>query len=118
MTRLTSNGIHTVKVGNHSHKNMLPKSEVMRRLGYKCNTLKMHLQLRDQQFKTILNRLLYQNLRLTANQKSTIDTHTNKKKQCKYNIKVVIKPQEERRRKEGKNKDQQKTNPKQLIKWQ
>ena len=28
-------------------------------------------------------RLLYQNFRVNANQKSTIDTHTNKKKQSK-----------------------------------
>ena len=31
---------------------MLPKSEIVRRGGYKCGTLGMHLQLRDQQFKT------------------------------------------------------------------
>ena len=36
----------------------------------------MNLQLRDQQLKTISHtyRLLYQNFRMTANQKSTIDT--------------------------------------------
>ena len=49
----------------------------------------MHLQLRDQQLKTIsyTYRLLYQNLRITANQKSTVDTQTNKKNQLKYNTK-------------------------------
>ena len=88
MTRLTSKGIHIVKVVNHPHTNMLPKSEIMRR-EYKCRTLEMHLQLRDQQLKTILYmyRLQYQKFRATSNQKSTIDTHTNKKKQLKYNTK-------------------------------
>ena len=51
------------------------------------------------------------------NQKSTIDTQTNKKNQLKYNTKES--PQttrgENMRRKE---KRATKTNPKQLIKWQ
>uniref|UniRef100_A0A8D2CEM0 L1 transposable element dsRBD-like domain-containing protein n=1 Tax=Sus scrofa TaxID=9823 RepID=A0A8D2CEM0_PIG len=34
MTRLTSKGINIVKVGNHPHINMLPKSEIVRRGGY------------------------------------------------------------------------------------
>ena len=65
-----------------------PKSEIMRRGGYKCGTLEMNLQLREK-LKTIsyTYRLLYQNFRITANQKSTIDTQTNKKNQLKYNIK-------------------------------
>ena len=60
----------------------------MRRGGYKCRTLEMHFQLRDQQLKTIsyTYRLLYQNFRITANQKSTINTPT-KKNQLKYNMK-------------------------------
>jgi len=52
MTRLTSKGMYTVKVGNHPHTNMQPKSEIMRRGGYKCRTLDIHLQLRDQKLKT------------------------------------------------------------------
>ena len=65
----------------------------MRRGGYKCRTLEMHLQLRDQQLKTIsyiyvyIYRLLHQNFRVTANQKSTIDTQKNKKNQITYNTK-------------------------------
>ena len=49
----------------------------------------MNLQLREQQLKTIsyIYRLLYQNFRITANQKPTIDTQTNKKYQLKYNTK-------------------------------
>ena len=82
----------------------------MRRGGYKCRTLDMNLQLREQQLKTIsyTYRLLYQNFRITAKQKSTIETQTNKKNQPKYNTKEVIKPEEERTREEGKKKEQQK----------
>ena len=77
------------------------------------------MQLRAQQLKTIshIYRLLYENFRITANQKSTIDTQTNRKNQLKYNTKIVIKPQDERTREEGKKKEQQKTNPKQLRQW-
>ena len=103
MTRLTSKGI-----GNHPHTNMLPKSEIVRRRGYQCRTLEMHLQLRDQQLKTIsyIYRLLYQNFRATAKQKSIIDTQ--RKINSNTTLKIVIKPQEERTREEGKEKEQQK----------
>ena len=87
----------------------------------------MHLQLRDQQLKTIIHlyiyiyiyihRLLYQNFRVTENQKSTIDTHKNKKKQCKYNTKDSHQTtRDENKRREEKRLT--KTNPKRLIKWQ
>ena len=74
ITRLTSKGIHIVKVGDHPHTNMLPKPEIMRRGGYKCRILEMHLQLREQHLKITLYiyRLLYQNLRGTKSQKSRI----------------------------------------------
>ena len=80
----------------------------------------MHLQLRDQQLKIVLYiyRILYQNFRITAHQKSAIDTHTNKKNQFKYNIKdshQTTRGENKRRREE---KRATKTNPKQLIKWQ
>ena len=52
MTRLTSKGIYTVKIRNHPCTVMPPKSEIMRRGGYKCRTLEMNLQLREQ-LKTI-----------------------------------------------------------------
>ena len=45
---------------------------------------------------------------VTANQKPTIDKHTNKKNQFKYNTKEVTKPQEKRTKEEGKKKEQQK----------
>ena len=80
----------------------------------------MHLQLRNQQLKTIsyIYRLLYQNFRITANQKSTIDTQTNKKNQLKYNTKASHQTTrgEHKRRREGKRAA--KTNPRRLIKCQ
>ena len=81
MTGLTSKAIHIVKVGNHSHTNMLPKPEIMRKGGYKCRILKMHLQLRHQQPKTICVYVLssyIKTLQLIANQESTIDTQIRK----------------------------------------
>ena len=108
MTRLTSKGIYTVKIRNHPCTIMPPKSEIMRRGGYKCRTPEMNLQLREQQLKTIsyTYRLLYQNFRITANQKSTIDTQ--RKINSNTTLKIVIKPQEERTREEGKKKEQHK----------
>ena len=80
----------------------------MRRGGYKCRTLEMNLQLREPQLKTILYtyRLLYQNFRITANQKSTIDAQ--RKINSNTTLKIVIKPEEERTREKGKKKEQQK----------
>ena len=80
----------------------------------------MHLQIRDQQLKTIsyIYRLLYQNFRITENQKSTIDTQTNKKNQLKYNTKdshQTTRGENKRRREE---KRAIKANLNQLIKWQ
>ena len=72
----------------------------------------MNFQLREQQLKTISYIYIYidsyQNFRITANQKSTMDTQTNKKDQLKYNTKDSHQTQEERTREEGKKKEQQK----------
>ena len=89
---------------------MPPKSEIVRKGAYKCRTLEMHLQLRDQQLKTTsyTYRLLHQNFRKTANQKSTVDTQQIRKIKSNTTIKIVIKPQQERTREEGKKKKQQK----------
>ena len=79
----------------------------------------MNLQLREQQLKTIscTYRLLHQNFIITANQKSTIDTQTNKKNQLKQNTKDCHQTTRgENKRREEKRAT--KTNPKQLIKWQ
>ena len=78
------------------------------------------LAIKRSQPKTILYiyRFLYQNFRATANQKSTIDTQTNKKNQLKYNTKdgpQTTRGENKRRREE---KRATKTNPKQLIKRQ
>ena len=91
----------------------------MRRGEYKCRTMKMHLQLRNQQLKTILciYRLLYQNFRITANKKSTIDTQT-KKNQLKYNTKDSHQTRRGENNRRRKEKRATKTNPKQLIQWQ
>ena len=69
----------------------------------------MNLQLRDQ-LKTIsyAYRLLYQNFRVTANQKYTIDTQTNKKNQLKYNIKYSHQTRRGEKREDRKKKEQQK----------
>ena len=69
------------------------------------------LAIREQQLNTIsyTYRLLYQNFRITANQKSRMDTQTNKKKlNSNTTLKIVIKTEEERTRKEWKKKEQQK----------
>ena len=92
---------------------MLPKSGIVRRDGYKCRTLKMHLQLRDQQFKTLSCIYIYidsyiktsgqlqtKNLQLIHKQIRKINSNTT--------LKTVIKPQGERTRDEGKKKEQQK----------
>ena len=79
----------------------------------------MHLQLRDEQFKTIsyLYRLLYQIFRAIANQKSTMNTQT-KKNQLKYNTKDSHQTRRGENKKRREEKRATKTNPKQLIKWQ
>ena len=112
MTRLTSKGIYTVKIQNHPCTIIPPKSEIMRRGGYKCRTLEMHLQLRDQQPKTIscIHRLLYQNFRIPANQKSTIDAQTNKKNQLKYNTKNSHQTRREENKRRSERKRATKTN--------
>ena len=109
MTRLTSKGIYTVKIRNHPCTIIPPKSEIMRRGGYKCRTPEMNLQLREQQLKTIsyTYRHLYQNFRITAKQKSKIDIQTMKS-QLKYKTKDSHHPEEERTREEGKKEEQQK----------
>ena len=120
MTKLTSKGMYTVKIQNHPRTIVPPKSELMRRDGYKCRTLEMHLQLREQQIKTIsyTYSLLHQNFRITANQKSTMDTHTNKKNQLKYNAKDSHQTRRGENKRRRKEKRATKTNPKQLIKYQ
>ena len=70
----------------------------------------MHLKLRDKKLKTILciYKLLYQNLMVTENQKSTIDIHTQKKKQSKHNTKDIhqVIREESKRVKEEKRQKQ------------
>ena len=80
MENFTGKDKHTVKVGNHPHTNISEPAFVQRESN-KCRILEIHLKLKDQQVKKALyiHRLLYQNLMVTTNRKSTIDTHTQKK---------------------------------------
>jgi len=59
----------------------------------------------------------YRNHRITANQKSTIDTQT-KKNQLKYNTKGSHQTRRGESKRGRHEKRATKTNPKQLIKWQ
>ena len=73
---------------------MISNPAIMRRGEYECKTLEMHLKLRDQHLEqscvcvcvyvyrkkeTERESTLYQNLMVTANQKSAIDTHRKEK---------------------------------------
>ena len=71
---------------------------------YNCRIFKINLKLRDQQLKTItyMYRLLYQNLMVTANQKSVIDIHTKRKRNPNTTLTTVIKSQEKRTQREKK----------------
>ena len=96
MRRLIGKSKHTNYKGRKSPQiNMISKQAIMRRGGYRCRILGMHLQLREQQLKQIcVYRLLCQNLMVIVNQKSTKDTHTQIRKNNPYTIlKIVIKPQ-------------------------
>ena len=87
---------------------------------YKCRVFKMYLKFRDQQLKTItyIYRLLYQNFKVAANQKSKIDIHTHtQKRNPNITLKIVITSEEENKRRKGK-KDLRKQIQKQLTKWQ
>ena len=78
------------------------------------------LAIKRQTIKTIsyIYRLLYQNISIAANQKSTIDTQTSKKNQLKYNTNdshQTRRGENKRGREENRAAN---TNPRQLIKWQ
>ena len=94
------------------------KSARQKEREYKCTVSKMHLKLKDQQFKTSMYvyRLLYKNLVVTAKQKSIIGVHKTRKKISTHNIKdshQIIREQ-----KKGGEKRPTETNPKHLINWQ
>ena len=82
------------------------KLAIMRRGEDKCRILEMHLKCKDQQLKTTLfiYRPLYQNLMVTTNWKSTIDTHTKKKKESKRNTKVSHQITREKQKRTGRKK--------------
>ena len=110
-----------VKIQNHPCTIMPPKSEIMRRGGYTRRTLEMHLQLRDQQPKTISCIYIYRltsKLQSNCKPKTTVDTQTNKKNQLKYNTKDSHQTRRGENKRRREEKRATKTNPKQLIKWQ
>ena len=80
--------------------------------------MQMQLKLEDHQHKTILftYRLLCQKLMVTTNQKSTIETQTQKKKESKHNTKVSHQITREENKEEGKEKINK--NKPQTRKWQ
>ena len=84
MGKLIREGKYTVKVGNHPRTNIISNPVILSGGEDKCRILERHLKLSDQHLKTISHvyRLLYQNLMVTANQKSTrhADTHTKANK--------------------------------------
>ena len=98
MEKLTRKGKHTVRERNYLHTN-ISKPATVRRGEHKCRTLEMHLKLKDQQRKTILflYRLLYQNLMVTANWKSTLDTQ-KQKRNPNTTLKLVIKSWEQKKK--------------------
>ena len=122
MTRFTSKVIHIVKVGNHPHTNMPPKPEMVKKVGYKCRILEMHLQLRDQQVRTIfyiyIYRLLHQNFMVTANQKSKQIHIQIRKNNPNTTLKTVLKHKRKEQKKGRKktNKTKSKTLNKMAIK--
>ena len=54
MRSLINKAKYTVKIGNHPHTNMISRSSVVRRGGYKLRVLEMLLQFRNEQLKHIL----------------------------------------------------------------
>ena len=90
---------------------MTLKRITVKRPEHKCKILEVNLKLQDEQHKTILfiDSLIYQNLIITANQKSTTDTL---KKESKHNTKVSHQITRNNKRRRGR-KTPAKTNPKQ-----
>ena len=109
MGMLTGQGKHTVKAGNHPHKHGIKTSNREKRQ-LQCRILETHLKLRDQQLKTIsyIYRLLQRNLVGTANQKSTTDICTKRKRESQHNTKdshqITREPERKGRKKIYKNK--------------
>ena len=91
MQKLTGKGKDKTKVGNHPSTN-ISKLASMRRRESNCRTLKIHLKLRDQQGETSLHtyRWTYQSIMGTTNQITIMVTHTEKKKQAKYNTSKMV----------------------------
>ena len=77
MGKLTIKGKHTLKIGNHLHTNVITQPAIMRRGEYKCQTMEMHLKLRDWQLKTSV----------------CVHTHTHTRIVCIYIYTLTSEPQ-------------------------
>ena len=79
----------------------------MRRGGYKYRTLEMNLQLRDQQLKTISYTYspLYQNFKITANQK--LRELSNTKPALQQILKELLQVEKNKRRRKEKRTEKQ-----------
>ena len=81
-------GKHTVNVVNHVHINIVSNLTFMRRAN-KCRIQEIYL--REQQLNLVcIERLLYQNMIITANQKSTTYKYTGEKG-IQTTVKIIIK---------------------------
>ena len=104
MGKVTGQGKHKMKVGNHSAIDKYDTKTHKCEEWKKHRTLKTHLKWRDQQLKTILyiHRLLYQNWE----PKNYNKKHIKEKTQTQYNTKgsqqIIT---EEKRKKEGRKKE-------------
>ena len=85
MTRLTSKGIYRVKIQNNPHTIIPPESKIWEEVGTNEGQWRWIYNEENNWKQSHID--LYQNFRITANQKSTMDTQTNKKYQFKYNTK-------------------------------
>ena len=80
----------------------------MQEMGIACEIKRPKTKNKTKQNKTkiyiYIYRLLYENIMGNANQKTAIDTH-ERKNNPNTTLKIVIKPQEKRKKEERKKKD-------------
>ena len=114
MRNLTGKGKYIVKAENHPHTN-ISKPVIMRgggrvqmeNTGNKFTIKRPTIHLKQSCIYIYIYRLLYQNSMVTANQKSTINTHTDNKKQSKHNTKESHQTTGEQKKKGRKTIDNQ-----------
>ena len=129
MGQLIGKHKHTAKVGNHPHTNVISKPIMVRRGEYKCRILEMYWKLRDEQLKTLYMYIYiytyiyiyiydcYIKTLWKLQMKNLQQIHSQKRK-SNPNTTLQSSKHEKRKKEEGKKKDLQKTNSKELTKWQ